>query len=112
MTRTASMAPGAAGGDEHPEPGEVAGAARAAEHLLAGGDDVGRLGQAPRADVAPGEVADPGLDHDHARLRRRATLACTAGCSHISVCMAGHTTTGRTVASSVATSRSSDRPMA
>ena len=39
-----------------------------------------------------------------------ATFSPTDGCSHISVCMAGATTTGARVASSVAVSRSPERP--
>ncbi len=39
-------------------------------------------------------------------------LCCTAGCSHISVCMAGHTTTGPAVATRVVVSRSSANPPA
>ena len=46
------------------------------------------------------------------RRRRVAMLSCTAGCSHISVCMAGATSTGARVASSVAVSRSSEIPAA
>ena len=43
-----------------------------------------------------------------------ARLSCTAGCSHISVCMAGATTTGdpSRTASSVAVSRSLEMPAA
>ncbi len=46
--------------------------------------------------------------------RRRSTsrLSCTAGCSHISVCIAGHRRTGARVASSVAVSRPSGVPVA
>lgn len=39
-------------------------------------------------------------------------LSCTAGCSHISVCIAGQTTTGARVAMSVAVRRSSEDPVA
>ena len=39
-------------------------------------------------------------------------LSCTAGWSHISVCMAGATTTGASVASSVPVSRSFEMPAA
>ena len=46
------------------------------------------------------------------RRRSVARLSCTAGCSHISVCMAGATSTGARVASSVAVSRSSEIPAA
>ena len=46
------------------------------------------------------------------RRRSVARLSCTAGCSHISVCIAGQTTTGARVASRVAVSRSSEMPVA
>ena len=46
------------------------------------------------------------------RRRSVARFSCTAGCSHISVCIAGHTSTGARVASSVAVSRSSEMPAA
>ncbi len=46
------------------------------------------------------------------RERRVATLATVAGCSHISVCMAGAITTGAPVASSVPVSRSLAMPAA
>ena len=46
------------------------------------------------------------------RARRVARFCCTAGCSHISVCMAGHTTTGAAVAIRVVVSRSSAKPAA
>ena len=45
-------------------------------------------------------------------LRRVATLARVAGCSHISVCMAGAMSTGPLAVSSDAVSRSSDMPAA
>ena len=43
-----------------------------------------------------------------------ARLSCTAGCSHISLCMAGATTTGEPsrTASSVAVNRSLEMPAA
>ena len=46
------------------------------------------------------------------RRRRVATLSWVAGCSHISVCIAGTKTTGQDAVSRVAVSRSSARPMA
>ena len=46
------------------------------------------------------------------RLRRVATLAAVAGCSHISVCMAGASTTGQRAVSRTAVSRSPDCPAA
>jgi malate dehydrogenase len=45
------------------------------------------------------------------RLRNTETFSTTLGCSHISVCIAGHTMTGARVASSVLVSRSVDSPM-
>ena len=39
-------------------------------------------------------------------------LSATAGCSHISVCMAGQISTGARVASRVAVSRSEEIPAA
>ncbi len=55
--------------------------------------------------TAGGRTSEP-------RRRRVATLSRVAGCSHISVCMAGTNTTGAAVASRVAVSRSSARPVA
>ena len=46
------------------------------------------------------------------RSRRVATLATVAGCSHISVCIAGANTTGQRAVSSVVVSRSSACPWA
>ena len=46
------------------------------------------------------------------RSRRVATLAWVAGCSHISVCIAGANTTGQRAVSRVLVSRSSARPWA
>ena len=70
------------------------------------------LGQAALAQVAAGEAA-LGRGHDVTpRPRSVARLSCTAGCSHISVCMAGQTTTGARVASRVAVSRSLEMPAA
>ena len=46
------------------------------------------------------------------RWRRVATLAWVAGCSHISVCIAGAKTTGQRAVSNVLVSRSSARPWA
>jgi hypothetical protein len=46
------------------------------------------------------------------RRRRVATLSWVAGCSHISVCIAGTKTTGQDAVSRVAVSRSSARPVA
>src|SRR4051794_2316332 len=46
------------------------------------------------------------------RARNVATLDCVAGCSHISVCMAGANSTGQRAVSRAAVSRSSARPWA
>ena len=46
------------------------------------------------------------------RERRTSMLCCTLGCSHISVCIAGHNTTGARVAINVATKTSCDKPIA
>ncbi|CAB4591591.1 unannotated protein [freshwater metagenome] len=46
------------------------------------------------------------------RLRSNAMLSITAGCSHISVCIAGHNTTGARVAINVAVNKSCDKPIA
>ena len=54
------------------------------------GDDVAGLGQAAGADVAAGQAALLGRDDVHAAAGAAAArLSCTAGCSHISVCIAG-----------------------
>ena len=100
---------GAAGGDEHAQPGQVG----RAEHALGGGHDGARArpgGRRRRRRRPGGRPRAP----PRATPRRRsvARLSCTAGCSHISVCIAGQTTTGARVASSVAVSRSSEMPAA
>ena len=60
------------------------------------------VGQPALAGVLAGEPADGGLEHEHARGSRSvATLARVAGCSHISVCIAGASTTGQRAVSSV-----------
>ena len=46
------------------------------------------------------------------RRRSVSRFSCTAGCSHISVCIAGASSTGARVASSVAVSRSDEIPAA
>ena len=100
---------GAAGGDDDMRaPCEVTGT----EHPLDRGDDPLRVGQAARAGVAAGEAALLGLDDVHAAAAQRGDVVGTAGCSHISVCIAGQTITGARVASSTLVSRSVDRPAA
>jgi hypothetical protein len=66
----------------------------------------------------PAPVSDP-VSRPHAgssttapRRRSVATLSTVAGCSHISVCIAGANSTGQRAVSSVAVSRSSARPWA
>ena len=60
---------------------------------------------AARADVPAGQALAGRLDHGHARRTQRIAMFSThRGCSHISVCMAGQTSTGARVASRVAVS--------
>ena len=74
---------------------------------------VGGIGQAAGADVAAGQAARLSGSTTCTPLdRRTARLSCTAACSHISVCIAGATSTGARVASSVLVSRSSLMPAA
>ena len=63
-----------------------------AEHR---GDDPLGAARRPGALVATGEAARLGLDDDARPGARDSRLSCDAGCSHISVCIAGQTTTGR-----------------
>ena len=76
------------------------------------GDDVG-LRHPSRSAVPAGERRRP-RDRRCGRRAARSvsTFATVAGCRHISVCIAGATTTGADVASSVVPSRSSARPAA
>ncbi len=60
----------------------------------------------------PASRPDSGSTTCTPRRRRVARFSWTAGCSHISVCIAGATSTGARVASSVAVSRSSEIPAA
>ena len=69
-------------------------------------------GSGSRPGPESGPVSRPTAGGRTTAPRRRsvATLSCVAGCSHISVCMAGTNTTGQVAVSSVAVSRSSARP--
>ena len=97
---------GAAGGDERrARPARSRGAEHRARRRRRCAPGSARR---PGADVAAGQAARPRARRRARRARRSvARLSCTAGCSHISVCIAGQTTTGARVASSVAVSRSS-----
>ena len=81
---------------------------RGPERPLDGGHDRARArpGGRRRRRRRPGGPAS-GSTTCTPRRRSVARLSCTAGCSHISVCIAGQTTTGARVASRVAVSRSS-----
>ena len=74
-----------------------------------GGDDVDRIGQPSGTGVPAGQRPTAGSTTCTPR-RSVAMLSTTAGCSHISVCIAGHTSTGARVASSVLRSRSVASP--
>ena len=103
--------PGAAGGDQHPHPGEVARprrehAPRPRRRCRRDRRGVPRRRRRRRGDRTSGSTTCT------PRRRSVARLSWTAGCSHISVCIAGATSTGARVASSVAVSRSSEIPAA
>ena len=66
----------------------------------------------PAPGSPPARRPDSGSTTWTPRRRSVARFSCTAGCSHISVCMAGQTTTGARVASRVAVSRSDEMPAA
>ncbi len=66
----------------------------------------------PAPESPPASGPSSGSTTSTPRRRRVARFSSTAGCSHISVCMAGQTSTGARVASRVAVSRSSARPAA
>ena len=119
----ALLARRAVGDDPHGVDG-LAGAARGDQHAQAG--EVGRCraparrrprcrsgsARRPAPTSPPASRPDSGSTTMTPRRRRVARFSCTAGCSHISVCMAGQTSTGARVASSVAVSRSSEMPAA
>ena len=73
-----------------------------------------RSGSASRPSPTSPPARRPASGSSTCTPRRRsvARFSCTAACSHISVCIAGHTSTGARVASSVAVSRSSEMPAA
>ena len=80
------------------------------EDPLAHGIDLLRLGQPAGAGVGAGEAPGRRREDVHAASARVATLAWVAGCSHISVCIAGASTTGQRAVSRVLVSRSSASP--
>src|SRR4051794_11068523 len=71
-------------------------------------------GSGSRPGPESGPVSRPTAGGRTTAPRRRsvATLSCVAGCSHISVCIAGTNTTGQEAVRRVAVSRSSARPAA
>src|SRR5680860_239650 len=69
-------------------------------------------GSLPRPVSAPVRRPEAGSITCTPRDRRVATLATVAGCSHISVCIAGASTTGQRAVSRVLVSRSSASPCA
>src|SRR4051812_38399374 len=69
-------------------------------------------GRRPGPESGPVSRPNAGGSTTAPRRRRVATLSWVAGCSHISVCIAGAKTTGQDAVSRVAVSRSSARPAA
>ena len=105
--------PGATGGHHHPPPFEVAGqgrgplsSSRASSAISTGS------GSRPGPVSAPVSRPDAGSITTTPRDRSSATLSRVAGCTHISVCIAGAISTGQRAVSRVAVSRSSARPWA
>ena len=103
---------GAAGADEHLAAGEVRGRCRAASTRAQTAKISSGSGSRPGPVSAPVSRPDAGSRTTTPRERRVATLARVAGCSHISVCIAGANTTGQRAVSRVLVSRSSARPWA
>ena len=102
--------PGAAGRDDDAEPGEVVIVlGRRAGRRPHRRSSRGRPAGPCRCRRPPG-ARSPGSTTWTPRPRSTRRLSCTAGCSHISVCMAGHTSTGARVASRTLVSRSSLMP--
>ena len=91
---------GAAGGDEHADAGEVRPRLEQRPRPRARS----RSGSAsrPAPTSPPASRPDSGSTTCTPRRRSVARFSCTAACSHISVCIAGATSTGARVASSVA----------
>ena len=113
----------AAGGDEHPaavEPAGRCGVDRAVELRVRARPR--RRGRPRRCRRAPpsdrprrpcrSAARSTGPTRSTPRDSRVRTLACVAACSHISVCIAGATTSGAALARTVVPSRSSARPVA
>ena len=106
--------PGATGRHHHPPALEVArqrrrpapAASRASSAISTGS------GSRPGPVSAPVSRPDAGSITTTPRERSSATLSRVAGCSHISVCIAGAISTGQRAVSRVAVSRSSARPCA
>ena len=106
---------GAAGRDQHVAAGQVGGqpGGAAGQHPDRDGVEARRARAAGRARCRRRSAGRrPGPARERPAPRSVATLARVAGCSHISVCMAGANTTGQRAVSSTAVSRSSDIPAA
>ena len=102
-----------AGGHQHALARRAAARAGQRSDAIDRGEDRLRLGHPARAELAAGHVAVVRADET----RRRppcsvAMLRWVAGCSHIRTFIAGATSTGLSVASSVVEARSSARPSA
>ena len=101
----------AARGDEDPE-ARPACRRRVEERLERAAAIRSGSARRPAPTSPPARRPDSGSTTCTPRRRSVARFSWTAGCSHISVCIAGHTSTGARVASSVAVSRSSEMPAA
>ena len=100
---------GAAGGDDHAAgPASDGGVSR----RRTASSTIRRIGQAALAQITAGQPSLAGATTRRPSRRAWPGCRCTAGCSHISVCIAGQTMTGARVASSVAVSRSLEMPAA
>ena len=109
MNRTGSIGSlRAAGGHEDVQPGQSPGR----QHLLDRRQHDLDEAQPTGADVAAGQATLSGGTTWTPRRAQRGDVLLHGGWRHISVCMAGQTTTGASVASSVAVSRSFEMPAA
>ena len=70
------------------------------------------LASLPLPESPPARRPSSGSTTETPRLRNVAMLSATAGCSHISVCIAGQTITGARVASRTLVNKSVDSPAA
>ena len=105
MKRTGSIGSARAARAHHHTPsGEVAAAPRrdAQRPPVAAATMSAGSARRPAPTSPPASRPSPGSTTCTPRRRSVARFSCTAGCSHISVCMAGHTITGARVASTVA----------